>query len=596
MKPLGIRTTIMMITVLILSTEVVFQAAGVYGIAASTVESATDVQISSTMHGLSGDSAMEMGVAVSNPFSQDEASSAKDAGATWIRTDVGVSDRITQTYSVALGRGLSVIGIVSYWTVDNPDSFTLQDWENSIQEVQSAYPEIHVWEIWNEPTSTKYQHGYMDGTPQRYFDLIKSAYAILKANDPTAMILGIGGAQFGKDRDFDFTSSVFSLGGGAYMDALAVHAYPYELNVGKTWEYYEQLWQVELSRYKQFGKPLWLTETGSRSDMNNEADQAAYLKESYYFFKAAGIMTYIWYEMTDDAWGLLRSDLAVKQAYSEYLSIGSIESSPSLDLSVSPVSPSNGATITSNPVSATVQVYSNTPIQNAAVVIYVNDVSMCSGLTGADGYYSCSYVWTQTGATYLWRATASKEGYNAGTSQVWSFVVPSQTTLTLKSKTNQDAEFQGVQLKVDGALYSTPSSFAISPGTHRLSAPDKVDVDGLSYNFVRWEDEAGGTISTSQAFTYKFQSSMVLYAVYAAPTFTLTVSVKLAKANKPVSGASIFLDGQLIGKTDSKGKLAIKGLPLGAHILAVTMSGFADFQTSLQVENDMSYTVILTGT
>ena len=150
-------------------------------------------------------------------------------------------------------------------------------------------------------------------------------------------------------------------------------------------------------------------------------------------------------------------------------------------------------------------------------------------------------------------------------------------------------------MKLDSTLYSTPSSLAISPGTHSLSAPDKANVGGLSYNFAKWEDEAGVSISTSRAFTYTFQSSKVLYAVYAAPTFTVTVTVKLAKTNKFVSGASIFLDGQLLGKTDSKGILVIKGLSMGAHTLAVTMSGFANFQTSLQVNNDMRYTVILTG-
>jgi len=266
------------------------------------------------------------GVAVSNPFGESEAKSTKDAGVAWIRTDIGIAQRVTQTYSVARAAGLSIVGIVSYWTVDNPDSFTLQNWENAIQTVQSAYPGIRVWEVWNEPTCSKYQHGYMDGTPQRYFDLLRSAYTILKARDPTATVLGIGGAQLGKDRDRDFTSSVFSLGGGAYMDALAIHAYPYELNAGKTWDYYKQLWLGELSYYAQFGKPLWVTETGLRSDQTSESEQASYLEMSYSFFKRPEIVAYFWYVLTDSSdgpWGLLRLDLSAKPSYFSYYNIES---------------------------------------------------------------------------------------------------------------------------------------------------------------------------------------------------------------------------------------------------------------------------------
>jgi len=170
----------------------------------------------------------------------------------------------------------------------------------------------------------------MDGTPQRYFDILKVAYTVLKAHDSTLTILGMGGAQLGVNRDLNFTSAVFSLGGGAYMDALAIHAYPYELNAGKTWDYYMQLWSEQLQQYAQFGKPLWITETGLRSDQTSESDQADYLSASYSFFEAHGIKGFIWYEMTDDGaagdisvgpWGLLHNDLTPKLSYGTYRSL-----------------------------------------------------------------------------------------------------------------------------------------------------------------------------------------------------------------------------------------------------------------------------------
>lgn len=279
---------------------------------------------------LSVQDGMTLGVAVSNPLSESEANSAKDAGATWIRVDVGIATSVQQTYSIAQVSGLDMIGIVSYWVVDNPDSFTLQDWESAIQAVYSAYPKIRAWEIWNEPTCSKYQHGYMDGTPQRYFNILKVAYTVLKARDSTLTILGVGGAQLGVNGDLTFTATVFSLGGGAYMDALAIHAYPYQLNAGETWGYYQELWSEQLQQYAQFGKPLWITETGLRSDQASESDQSNYLSASYSFFKALGIRELIWYEITDDgvagdfsvgSWGLLRNDLTPKQSYDTFRSL-----------------------------------------------------------------------------------------------------------------------------------------------------------------------------------------------------------------------------------------------------------------------------------
>jgi hypothetical protein len=417
MKQSRIPTVIASTIVLIVLAEAILQGASVYAeSSAHSVFSGMNIQSRSSVRGAAVQNGITVGVAVSNRFSASEAKSAKDAGTTWIRTDVGIAQSVQQTYSEARSLGLNIIGVVSYWIVDNPDSFTLQDWENAIQAVQSSYPEIHVWEIWNEPTSTKYQHGYMDGTPQRYLDLMKAAYTVLKARDPTSTVLGVGGAQLGNNGDLNFTAAVFSLGGGAYMDALAIHAYPYELNAGKTWDYYKQLWLDQLKQYAQLGKPLWITETGLRSDQKSEPDQANYLNTSYSFFNAQGIRAYVWYEMRDDdvagdfstgSWGLLRSDLIPKQAYFTY---SSLTSQPTPNLNVTPVSPTNGTAVTDNVVSVKVQVSSNGPIQDAMVTIYVNSSAACSGLSAADGYYSCSYVSKQLGLTYRWYATASKQG------------------------------------------------------------------------------------------------------------------------------------------------------------------------------------------
>lgn len=263
-------------------------------------------------------------VAVGSINSQ-KALMTKNASIQFVRADVTFDTTFQNIYSLSNSNSLKLIGILDYQTLNYNSSFTLTDWNNTVKKAQQTYPTIHVWEIWNEPTLSKYQLGYMDGTPQHYLVLLQSAYSILKTGDPAAIVLGIGGAQFGVSKDRNFTASVFYLGGGNYMDGLSFHAYPYNLNIGQTWGYYQDIWTQDIQYYSQFGKPLWLTETGLQSTQNSEADQTIYLNESYNFFKQNGMKSYTWYQLNDyysnitlKAWGILRTDYTAKPSYYTY--------------------------------------------------------------------------------------------------------------------------------------------------------------------------------------------------------------------------------------------------------------------------------------
>jgi hypothetical protein len=247
-----------------------------------------------------------------------------NAGIGWIRADVGYPD-FPVTYSIAQKYNLSIIGILDYNTVNFNNSFTLDDWKNAVAEAQRSYPHVEVWEIWNEPTNKEFQLGYMDGTPQHYLDLLRSAYAILKTANPSYVVLGLGGAQLGNPKDYALAAAVLTSGGNAFMDAISIHAYPYSLNIGQDWPFYKQDWAAELSKYKQFGKPFWVTETGLQSTQMNESDQSAYLENSYRFFEEEGASAYVWYQLIDYqsngkliGWGLLRQDMSLKPSYVTY--------------------------------------------------------------------------------------------------------------------------------------------------------------------------------------------------------------------------------------------------------------------------------------
>ena len=240
----------------------------------------------------------------------------QEVGITWLRMDVVFhNDWGFQTnYAIARQHGLSFIGTLDYWTLANNNSFTLADWNRTVALAQATYPSITVWEIWNEPIYNRL--GYFDGSPQHYLQMLSSAYAILKAGNPLCTVVGLGGANLGNSNDVNFARSLLALGAGAKMDALSIHAYAPDLNKGDTWEYYQGIWLKDLAIYKQFGKPIWVTETGLQAGQMTEADQALFMSEVYHFFQVQGAAALVWWclidytsQGTQTTWGLLRSDM-----------------------------------------------------------------------------------------------------------------------------------------------------------------------------------------------------------------------------------------------------------------------------------------------
>lgn len=275
-------------------------------------------------------SRMETGV---NVWSLDQKSTSllKQANITWIRAVVVFNSRFQNTYALASKHGLSIIGQLNDETFNDNASFTLNDWTKTVTKAKDQFPLIRIWEIWNEPTLSKYQLGYMDGSPDHYLDLLKSAYQILKTANPKNELIGLGGTQIGIAKDLIFSDAVFSKGGAAFMDGISVHAYPEYPVPGQSWDYYQQVWNRDLQQLSKFQKPVWVTETGVESNRNGstEASQATFLKNDYQFFQQHGAYAFIWFQISDyyesdnsiATFGLMRTDGSLKPAFYTYSSL-----------------------------------------------------------------------------------------------------------------------------------------------------------------------------------------------------------------------------------------------------------------------------------
>jgi hypothetical protein len=143
--------------------------------------------------------------------------------------------------------------------------------------------------------------GYEDGSAAHYFDLLRVAYEEIKAADPAATVIALGGSdvyaggdQVRLDQMRAFSSDLVGLGARQYADAISLHAYPWGRFDAAVWTSYRQ--EVGFQE-ATWGKPVWITETGQRE--TDSATQTDYMNAAYSVFAATGVGQIFWFSITD---------------------------------------------------------------------------------------------------------------------------------------------------------------------------------------------------------------------------------------------------------------------------------------------------------
>ncbi|MGA3290417.1 MAG: glycosyl hydrolase [Candidatus Bathyarchaeia archaeon] len=283
-------------------------------------------------------------------------------GVDWVSADIsfgGYDESNWNTiYNLAQTYHLKVLGILDTWTM-NFTTFTLPQWIAAVNQSVTQYGSgISAWEIWNEPCFTQNYLGVFQGLPSQYVELMSTAYPIIKAAYPNAIVLGLGGLPLytsieGPSNNttwvqysLNFTQQVVALGGMNYCDAISLHAYPY----GSLTNYVKQNWSQSLSQYEAItGKDVWITETGQESvgeptPWSNTKEQSNYMIASYPLFRSLGVKAYFWYELqdnnsfTDYTFGLYNVKGTAKPTLGTYFSLllPTQTSSPSPNTTSSP--------------------------------------------------------------------------------------------------------------------------------------------------------------------------------------------------------------------------------------------------------------------
>ncbi len=288
----------------------------------------------------------------------------------WVRTDVGVTlDRalVENTSSGGCGKALcdqdklagsKILAIIDHNTVNQigglpcgvdparPPLEDLATWEKIVDCVSKRYRgKISAYEIWNEPTVDIFKLGYQDGSAEHYYNMLKSAYTIIKRNDPSVLVVGLGGVDIyagGADAEArlkaskDFARAVASLGGKKYADVISVHGYSWDVCTTAVWDAYAQ----NIAYYKElWGKDVWMTETGQRSGLS--CSQSQYIDYAYAAFINSDIRKVFWFALYDTADGAFGVSGKVASSYLKAYSVSPktgqvrVETQPATPASIS---------------------------------------------------------------------------------------------------------------------------------------------------------------------------------------------------------------------------------------------------------------------
>jgi hypothetical protein len=138
-------------------------------------------------------------------------------------------------------------------------------WQNFVKLVTQRYNRAVAIEIGNEPNMRWAWESGVD--PVRYTELLKLAYTAVKSVKPDMPVLG--GAMAGIHADAPtseatgirtFLQAMYDNGAKGYMDAIAFHAYPQDVDLGISFKTLDLVKETRAANGDSV--PLWITEYG----------------------------------------------------------------------------------------------------------------------------------------------------------------------------------------------------------------------------------------------------------------------------------------------------------------------------------------------
>lgn len=223
-----------------------------------------------------------------------------------------------------------------YLPVDDPGNL----WAGYVRKVVDYYAPlgVHHWIVWNEPEIAAGVYGHeFSGSTQDYYQLLKVAYQVAKANDPQAVIHLAGWSYWHDPSWLDkflrvATADPDAQANNYFFDTLTLHIY---FRVETVEELVNET-RVIQERYG-ISKPIWINETNAspnldplwpveRPDFQVDLEQQAwYIVQAHALGFGAGSARVGIYKLLDillpeggESFGILRPDGSRRPAFDAY--------------------------------------------------------------------------------------------------------------------------------------------------------------------------------------------------------------------------------------------------------------------------------------
>ncbi len=266
-------------------------------------------------------------------FLWDDVQPAKD------RWNFEKYDRLVEVLSK---NGIKILGLLNYntaWGGDNwnsaPDADLFAVYAKAM--VSRYKNKVKYWEVWNEPNQDIYWVP-QDGM-KAYTALLKKTYPLIKAEDPSAVVL-LGGLSGDAALSLN---EVYAHGGRNSFDVVNFHPFENPLDpeaISKMKKTYEAVYHT-MEKNQDGKKPIWLTEIGCPGiplgketkdwwlGANPDTSQQAAWVEKIFGepLEWPGVKKVFWAFFRDtpdhfltgtDYFGLLQEDFTAKPAFGAY--------------------------------------------------------------------------------------------------------------------------------------------------------------------------------------------------------------------------------------------------------------------------------------
>lgn len=194
---------------------------------------------------------------------------------------------------------------------------------------------IDAAECWNEPDLAKFSNGYMDGTPEHYFELLQQFHGLMNSADVPVIggslaSLCKGGGCPGDDCGTSFIETLKMLGAEGYMDAWSYHNYLYFVERAYRQKLISAATTEQYHKYMRSlvgdGLDIWMTEVGHGG---SDQEQLAYMTNVFDYFLQTDCEFVSWFEFTtQSSYSLIRSDFSKKPAFDKFVEYANATAPP----------------------------------------------------------------------------------------------------------------------------------------------------------------------------------------------------------------------------------------------------------------------------